>query len=193
MKPNLLLLAALAALAASLQSGAQTVAQPTWRASEKRDPADTYSFTRFTLTGGFAAAAAQSAERPAITVDCIAPSAGHRAKFLAGSLLVGKPMEITFVEPAEIRGTSYYPKIAVRYRADGAEAREGNWPQGTDRTPVPNPADKTAASIPSEALRRILTAHKVAITVPDANGAPLEMQFDMPDPKPVEAACNLGS
>jgi hypothetical protein len=193
MKPTSRILPALIVLAAGVMAplAAQTASQPEWRTAQKRDPGDSYDFTRFSLSGRFAAAASGAA-RPALTIDCIPPQGSRHGKFLVAALLVGKPVQIKYVEPEEIRGTSYYPKLAVSYRTDSGEARTENWPLGTERTPAANPADKTAASIPSDAFKRILHAHTVSITASDANGAPLEMHFDMPSALPVEAGCDMG-
>jgi hypothetical protein len=190
--PRIVFAAALLATGAIAPLAAQTSSPSEWRTAQKRDAADSYDFTRFTLTGRFANAQ-QGGDRPAITVDCIAPQGAKHGKFLVAALQVGKPVQIKYVEPEDIRGTSYYPKLAVSYRTDStAEARTENWPLGTDRTPAANPADKTAASIPSGTFKRILHAHSVAITVSDAQGAPLEMHFDMPSALPVEAGCDMG-
>lgn len=193
MKPTRLfrLVVVVAAACAIVPLAAQSAAQPQWSSAQKRDPADTYTFTRFTLTGRFVHAAQQPAERPAITVDCIPPEASQHGRYQVAALLAGQPLQVKYVEPEEIRGTSYYPKVAVRYRTDAGEERQDNWALGTDRTPAPNPADKSAATIPRATLKQFLHAHTVVITASDAHGAPLEVQFEMPSALPVEAGCNM--
>jgi hypothetical protein len=195
-KPTSLLL--LVALAWAAVGFAQTAspspaAQHAWHQSQKPDPGGTYTFTRFTLEGKFLGSP-QGANRPALTVDCIPGTESKRGKpkYLTASLLVGTELKVTYVEPEEIRGTSYYPKVAVSYSTDGGgESADQNWSLGTDRTPNAAPADKDAASIPREALKKMLRAHTVAITADDSHGSPIQMQFDMPDSAALEAACHV--
>jgi len=200
MKPNtrLLLLVPFAWGSGGLAQSATQPTSPntTWQQTQHRDPADTYTFTRFTLVGKFLTplpdkVAERPADRPALVVDCIPPGASHRPKFLAADLLVGTPLKILYVEPQEIRGTNYFPKIEVRYRTDASGADEQRWPAGTDVIPSAKPSDKSSATVPTDALKRMLRAHTVAITVNSDHGSPVEMQFDMPDPAPVEAACRV--
>ena len=78
---------------------------------------------------------------------------------------------------------SYYPKVDVRYRLDGAKDDERDqWSAG---------ADKVSASVPREVVKRILRAHTLAITVADEQGSRLQVKFDLPSPTPVEQACNM--
>lgn len=162
-----------------------------WQQSARRDNADSYTYTRYLLVGRFLGAA-PIAGRPALRVDCIPPSASGRAKFLGANLLVGTALQIKYVEPEEIRGIQFYPKIAVRYRLDDArDERQGQWPAGTDRVPTAKPSDQDSATIPKDALKRILRAHSVAIIADDAHGAPLEMHFDIADASAVKSGCNV--
>jgi len=190
MKPTRLVLIPLAWAACGL---AQPLAPPAgWQQSQQRDPADTYTFTRFTLLGRFLnPPPTESADRPALRVECIPTSTQHRSKFLGADLLVGTALKILYVEPEEIRGTNYFPEVAVRYRTDGAKQDEQKWQAGTDRIPTAKPSDKTSATIPRETLKKMLHAQSVAITVDSDRGAPLEMQFDMPSAAAVEAACRV--
>jgi len=196
MKPTSLLFfvaVAWAAVAVAQTTSPQLAAQHAWRQSQKPDPGGTYTFTRFTLEGKFLGSS-QGADRPALTIDCIPGSESQRgkAKYLTASLLVGTALKVLYVEPEEIRGTSYFPKVAVSYRTDdAADSAQDKWSLGTDRTPNPAPADKTAASIPREALKKMLRAHTVAITADDSHGSPIHMQFEMPNAAAVEAACNV--
>jgi hypothetical protein len=193
MKPTPLL--QLVSLAWASLALAQSAGQPPaagWRESQHRDPADTYNFVRFDLVGKFLTPLPETlADRPDLRVDCIPAAPSHRSKFLGADLLVGARLKILYIEPEEIRGTNYFPKVSVRYRTDGAREEEQKWPAGTDRIPTAKPSDKTSASIPRDALKRMLGAHTVAITVDDEHGTPVQLEFDMPDPAAVEAACKL--
>lgn len=195
MKPTpVFLLVSLASACCSLAQAQapQAASDHSWRESQHRDAADTYTFTRFTLTGRFVTPLpGQASDRPALTLDCIPRSQSNRAKFLAADLLVGTTLKILYVEPEEIRGTNYFPKIAVRYRADDSKEQERNWGAGTDRVPTGKPSDKTSATIPTDALKEMIHAHSVAITVQNEQGAPLQMQFDMPDSTPIGASCDV--
>jgi hypothetical protein len=157
-----------------------------WRQSQKTDAANTLTFTRFTLVGKFLTPPHdQVANRPALAVDCIPPKGSHpsKAKYLAANLLVGTTLKIIYVEPEEIRGTSYLSKVAVRYRTDAANEDEaGNWSPGRE---------KTSVAVPKDALKKILRARTVAITAVDNGGSEIAMQFDMPDPTAVEDGCNV--
>jgi hypothetical protein len=192
MKPiSLLVLATVAAstLAVAQQMGA-SAADPAWQTSQHSDPAGTYTFTRFTLAGRFVGSSLTNS--PAITVDCIPRGASSHAKYLTADLLVGTTLKIDWVEPEEIRGTNYFPKVGVEYRLDGAAAGgHQEWQAGTDRVPTGKPSDQVSATIPKDALKRILRAHTVTITAADAQGAPLQMQFDIPDTTSLRAACRV--
>ena len=187
--PFVLTTLAAAALAVAQQTGAPSAADHAWQASQHSDPAGSYTFTRFTLLGKFVGASV--ANGPAMTVDCIPRGAAGHAKFLTADLLVGTGLKIDWVEPQEIRGTSYFPKVEVAYTVDGAAASGQQWQVGTERIPTGNPADKTAATIPKDALKKILRAHTVTITAADAQGAPVEMQFDISDTASLRATCNV--
>jgi hypothetical protein len=53
------------------------------------------------------------------------------------------------------------------------------------------PSDKTSATIPKDALKRILRAHTAVITLDDEHDAPIEMQFEIADSAAVKAACQI--
>jgi hypothetical protein len=96
---------------------------------------------------------------------------------------VGSALKIVYVEPEEIRGISYDPKIAIRLRTDDGKAdREEQWSAGTD---------KASASIPKESLKELLRAHTVAITADDDHGSQVAMKFEIPDSTLVEQGCNV--
>jgi hypothetical protein len=106
-----------------------------------------------------------------------------KATFLSGYLVVGRTLKVVYVEPEEIRGMSYLPKVAVRYRTDGAKKE-------MDEQWSPRSAN-TSAWIPKQALKELLRAHTVAITALDDHGWQLTMQFEIPDPTLVEQSCNV--
>jgi hypothetical protein len=187
MKPRPLLLLAPLAWAScgfAQQSPPQPPAQA-WQQSQNSDVARTYTFQRFTLVGKFLTPPHDpAANRPALAVDCI-PGGGSqhsKGKFLAANLLVGSTVQIVYVEPDEIRGTSYYPKVAVRFRVDEAKDKEGKWSVG---------ADKISAAVPKDALKEFLRAHRVAINLDDDHGSQVAMQFDVPDATLVAQSCHV--
>ena len=185
MKPTPLVLLVPLAMA-SLGLNAMTPQQPpVWRQSQKTDAAAGTTYTRFTLAGKFLKSPQGDVpNRPAIVLDC-APGRGshpHKGRLLSGNLLVGAPLKIVYVEPEEIHGTSYYPKVSIHYRLDNAKEEIEKWSSGTE---------KASASIASGALKKMLRAHTVEITADDDHGSPVVMQFDMPDPTPVEAGCGV--
>ena len=150
------------------------------------DPAQTYSFARFTLLGRFTNASNdKSGTRPTLTLDCIPGSPSHtKGHYLDATLLVGLKLKIVYVEPEEIHGISYYPKVDVRYRVDQAKDEERDqWSAG---------ADKASASVPKEVVKQLLRAHSLSISVAaDDHGSLLQLQFDLPEPTLVEQACNV--
>ncbi|HEX2791338.1 MAG TPA: hypothetical protein VHN17_12980 [Steroidobacteraceae bacterium] len=157
-----------------------------WRQSQQTNTADAYTYLRFTLHGKFLTASHDGvANRPALVVNCIPvdESPRDKATFLTGNLIVGSTLRIVYVEPEEIRGISYFPKVAVRYRTDDAKREVDE--QWSPRS------DKISASIPKHSLKEILRAHTVTITAEDDQGKQLAMQFDMPDPTLVEQGCNV--
>jgi hypothetical protein len=190
MKPSSLVLLAPLALAAF---GFSTMApqQPSaWRQSQKTDAAGATT-TRFTLAGKFLKSPQGDVpDRPTLVLDCVPgkESYRHKARFLAGNLLVGTPLKVAYVEPEEIHGTSYYPKISIRYRLDQGKEEPEKWSPGTEKT---SPTTPTSASIPGDALKKMLRAHTIELTADDDHGSPVVMQFDMPDPTPVEEGCNV--
>jgi hypothetical protein len=156
-----------------------------WQQSQKADTAGTFTFTQFTLAGKFVTPPHdKAAARPALVLDCIPASASHAAKgrLLGASLQVGTTLKIVYVEPEEIRGTSYFPKVVTRYQIDGAKAEEDKWTAGTD---------KTSVAIPKDALKQLLRAHSVAITTDDDHGSQVAMQFEIPDSTMVEQGCRV--
>jgi hypothetical protein len=156
-----------------------------WRQTQKTDDVRGFAYNRFTLIGKFLNSPRNAgSDRPAFALDCIASkdSATAKGKFLAANLLVGTTLKIVYVEPEEIHGTSYYPKVAVQYRVDQAKEEREQWSTA---------AEKSSVSIPKDSLKKILRARTVAITADDDRGSQVSMQFDMPDPTLVEDACDV--
>jgi hypothetical protein len=169
-----------------------TPSEHDWRQSQHRDAADTYTFTRFVLLGRFLTPLpGHPADRPALSLDCITPSEAQRVKLLAADLLVGTPLKIVYVEPEEIRGINYFPKVAVRYDTDGSGQEKRRWDAGTDRVPTGKPNDKTSATVPADALKKMLGAHTVVISVDSEQAVPVKLQFDIPDSASIRASCNM--
>jgi hypothetical protein len=194
MKQAAVLLVILAPVAGALAPAALSQpasSQPAWQQSQQRDAADTYTFTRFTLVGRFVNVPDKISDRPALRVDCIPAGGSHRSRFLAADLLVGKTLKILYVEPEEIHGTNYFPKVDISYGTDGATHANEQWPAGTDRVPSAKPSDKTSATVPRAVLKKMIGAHTVTVSAQDEHGSPIEMQFDMPSPNPIEAACRI--
>jgi hypothetical protein len=117
-------------------------------------------------------------------VDCIPAAESPRGKgtFLAGTLLVGTALKVVYVEPELIRGTNYFPMVAVRYHADNAGDQKQEWPPRSNNT---------SASIDKGLLKKILRARTIEISTVDNRGSKVAMQFAIPDPSPVEAACHV--
>jgi hypothetical protein len=190
MKPAPLLLLVLVPLAlAPLGFSATPLQLPSsahvWRQSQRTDTASGTASTRFTLVGKFLKSPeGDISNRPAMVVDCIPGKASDHTKgrFVAASLLIGINLKIEYVEPEEIHGTSYYPKVSVRYRINDTKDEEEKWSPGTD---------KTSVSIPKDSLKKILRAQTVDTTANDEHGSQIVMKFDLPDPASVEAACNV--
>jgi len=118
-------------------------------------------------------------------VDCNAAKERRgKARFEAASLLVGAALKIDYVEPSEVRGTSYYPKVSARYRMNDGKEAEEKWDPGSD---------KASASMPKDTLKKMLRAQTVDITVKDDSDTPIVMKFDMPNATAVEKACSVGN
>jgi hypothetical protein len=140
--------------------------------------------TRFSLTGKFLKRPAGDVSNPPVlAIDC-GRGRGSKGKLINGNLQVGVPLKINYVEPTEIHGTSYYPKVFVQVRVDDeAKKDKRQWPPGKD---------KTSAVFAKYSLKKMLSAHIVEITTQDEAGDDIVMQFDVPsDSKAVEAACDV--
>lgn len=188
MKPiQLLLLVPLAWASCGFaqQAPPQSAAAHGWQQSQNTDAARAMTYTRFTLVGKFLNSPQIAApNRPALVLDCIpvSESGAARGKFLTASLLIGTPLKILYVEPEEIHGTSYYQKIAVRYRIDDRKEQSEKWSLGTE---------KLSAALPKDVVKKILRAHSLWVATEDDAELPLAMQFDIPDTALVEAGCNV--
>ncbi len=160
----------------------QSSSASAWRQTERTDPVRG-DYTRYSLTGKFVKApAGDESSRPSLVVDCSSYNRSHRPKFFRGTLLVGDPLKVDWVEPEEIHGISYFPKVAVEYRLNDSKEEKEEW------TPS---ADKTSASFSKSSLEKMLRAQTVQITAEDKSGAPIVMQFDMPDPTALEQGCDV--
>jgi hypothetical protein len=160
----------------------QPSAPHVWRESQK--PNDS-SIARFTLVGKFLKSPQGDVpNRPALVLDCISAASSHKSqgKFVAANLLVGIPLKIDYIEPEEIHGTSYYPKVIVHYRINDTKEEEEKWTPG---------ADKVSSSISKDWVKKILRARTVEISAHDDQGKDFAIQFDMSDPTTVEQACNV--
>ena len=189
MKPALLLLLMalfLTSVGFSGTAGQEASSAHVWRESVKTDAARGSVYNRYTLTGKFLKAPQRGdfSNRPALVVDCNPPkeSRNGKGKFEGMSLLVGTSLKIHYVEPEEIHGTSYYPKVFVQYRRNDGKDEKEQWAPGSD---------KTSISIPKDALKKFLRAQTIDITVNDESGSPIVMKFDMADPTLVEQGCNV--
>jgi hypothetical protein len=188
MKPALTLLLValfLTSVGFSGMAAQEAASARVWRESVKTDAARGTVYNRYTLTGKFLKAPQRgdTANRPALVVDCnSAKERRGKAKFVSASLLVGAALKIDYVEPSEIHGTSYYPKVSARYRMNDGKEEEEKWDPGSD---------KASASISKDALKKILRGQTVDITVNDDSGTPIVMKFDMSAATAVEQGCNV--
>jgi len=189
MKPVLLFLVlplALVSFGFPRTTAFQTPPDHVWRQSLKTDAARGTAYDRYTLTGKFLKAPKHGdlANPPALVVDCNPPkeTRNGKGKFESASLLVGTGLKIHYVEPAEIHGTSYYPKVFVQYRINDGKYVKEQWAPGSD---------KASALIPKDTIKKLLRAQTVDITTNDDTGAPIVLKFDVPDPTPVTQGCNV--
>ncbi len=162
----------------------QSSAAPAWRQSQETNAAAAYTYTRFTLVGRYTDGHNQSADRPALVVDCTPRSGSYYSDSeLTARLRAGSALKIIYVEPSEAHGIAYFPEVAVQYAAnDGKNVKNDTWMSGSD---------KSSASVPRSALKSFLKAREVSILAQDDRGSLLAMRFDMPDPTPVAEACGL--
>jgi hypothetical protein len=138
--------------------------------------------TRFVLSGKFLKGpTSEVTNRPALAIDCGGKKS--RSAFVAGTVLVGVPLKIDYVEPTEIHGTSYFQKVFGQVRVDDGKIEKRTWTPGKD---------KTSAVFGKYSLKKILGAHTVQITVKDEGDTELVMQFDIPDSSSVAQACGVG-
>jgi hypothetical protein len=158
-----------------------------WRQSQKTDAVRGTAYLQFTLAGKFVKWPDKDASnRPTLEVDCKTSedSGGSKGAFWHAYLLAGTPLTIEYVEPDAITtGIMYFQKITVRYRLDHGKERREQWSPGPD---------KSSVTIPKDALKRMIGAHTVVITVNESNAAEVSVQFEMPDSTDVAQACGLG-
>jgi hypothetical protein len=189
MKPALLFLLlplALVSFRFPATTPLQTQTDHVWRQSLKTDAARGTAYDQYTLTGKFLKSPKHGdlSDRPALVIDCNPPkeTRNGKGKFESASFLVGTGLKIHYVEPAEIHGTSYFPKVFVQYRInDGRDVKEQWSPE----------SDKASALIPKDTIKKLLRAQTVDVSTNDDTGASIVMKFDMPDPTPVTQGCNV--
>ena len=160
---------------------------PQWRRAEKPEPNRGRTLIQFTLKGKFLTSPRNEApNRPALLVSCVPDRHDEsEGKFSDAQLLVGTAVKIDYVEPPELNtGISYNQEVSVQLRLNDGKADEKQWMAG---------ADKSSASIPKDAVKEMLRAHTVVMTVREKDAGEVEMQFEMPDPAQVEKACDIGS
>jgi hypothetical protein len=156
-----------------------------WRASQDTDNRGTV-YNQFSLTGKFIKEPpGGGSDPPTFVVRCKAPKGGGQAggKFLSASIRIGAPVKVDWVEPEVIHGTSYFPKVGVRYRLDEAKEYREELSPGNE---------KGSASVPKNSTKQLLRARSILMTVVDPSGADIKLQFDISDPAQVENACSLG-
>ena len=173
----------LASLAFSMTSPQQQSPPQGWKQTQRTDTVRG-AYTRFTLVGKFLKSPQgdDASNRPAMIVDCSTYNRSHRSKFWRGSLVVGDPLKIEWVEPEQIEVMSYYPKVAVVYRLNDGKEQKEDWTPGTA---------KTSASFPKSSFEKILRAQTLELTADDNHGSQVVMQFDLPDPTQVERTCDV--
>jgi hypothetical protein len=153
-----------------------------WQQTERTD-AVRGTYTRYSLAGKFLKTPpGDASDRPSLVVDCSSNNRSGKPKFVRGTLVVGDPLKIDWVEPEEIHGISYFPKVLVVYRLDEGKQDKEDW----------SPAnDKTSATFSKGSLEKMLRARTVEISAEDAQGSQVAMQFDMPAGTVVEQACDV--
>ena len=181
MRPTALLLLlplALASFGLSAMAPQQPSSKPGWQQSQHTDAAREITYTHFTLVGK------SSQGRPSLVLDCLPAKESYRGKgkILNANLVAGTPLKVEYIEPEEIRGTSYFRMVTVRYRIDDGKEEVDKWSLGSD---------KTSLVIPKEALKKILRARSTEITAKDERGSPVTMRFDAPNPASVGETCNV--
>jgi hypothetical protein len=185
MKPASLFLVLSLACASFAFSSTTLQHQPStqeWRQTQRTDPVRG-PYTRYTLAGKFQQVpSGDSTDRPSLVVDCGTYNRSHKSKFFRGTLVVGDPLKIDWVEPEQIEGISYFPKVDVVYRLNDSKEDKEQW------TPS---ADKTSATFSKGSLEKMLRARSVEITTQDKSGSPIIMQFDMPDSTPLQQGCDV--
>jgi len=175
-----------ASLAFSARLPQQSSSEQAWRRTEMTDSGRASTYTRFALTGKFLKRPPGDVTTPPVlAVDCAPRRKGSaQGKLITGNLLAGVPLKIDYVEPTEIHGTSYYPKVFVQIRVDDAKPEKRSWNPGRD---------KTSALFAKYSLKKILHAHTVEITTKDDSGSEVVMQFDIPDSKQVAEGCDVAT
>jgi hypothetical protein len=192
MKTHLLLLLLLASAGSHLAVWAQQAASiQGWQESKSSDPVDEPR-RQFSLAGKFLAPVqGNPTSAPSLLLKCTPEDRSDgKGRFRVGVVVVGRPLKIHLVEIEERKtGISYYPEVSVSYRLDEGKPVNDDWPPRFD---------KSSVEFDKADFKKMLHAHAILITVPDKEGRPIVMQFDMPDssagPLPTEQvaeACGI--
>jgi hypothetical protein len=179
----LLLLLALSSFSSPAKQAGNS--SPGWVKTSQSSDASGNTVAHFAATGRFnKPPGGENPSPPSFAVDCRPDiqSRPLRDKFSEGSLRVGTPLKIEWVEPEVVHGIGYYPKVTVRYRLDDSKATGSLWAAG---------ADKSSALFTKDMLKKLLRAKTVMIEVRDNQENVISMHFDLADADPVAAACGV--
>lgn len=156
-----------------------------WVKTSQSSDASGNTVAHFAATGRFIKPpGGENPSPPSLDVDCrpdIQPRP-LRDKFSEGSLRVGTPLKIEWVEPQVVHGIGYYPKVSIRYRIDDSKATRSQWAAG---------ADKSSAVFTKDMLKKLLRAKTVMMEVRDKQENVISMHFDLAGADPVAAACGV--
>jgi hypothetical protein len=169
----------------------QTATIQGWQESKSNDPVDEPR-RQFRLPGKFLAPLeGNPTSPPSLLLKCTPDDRSDgKGRFRVGVVVVGVPLKIHLVEIEERKtGISYYPEVSVSYRLDEGKPVNDDWPPRFD---------KSSVEFDKADFKKMLHTHTILITVPDKEGRPIVMQFDMPDssagPLPTEQvaeACGI--
>ena len=175
MKTHLLLLVLLASAGSRFALGTEQAAVVQgWQESKSSDQVEEPR-RQFSLAGKFLAPVeGHPTSAPSLLLKCTPEDrSGGKGRFRVGVVVVGRPLKIHLVEIEERKtGISYYPEVSVSYRLDEGKPVNDDWPPRFD---------KSSVEFDKADFKKMLHAHAILITVPDKEGRPIVMQFDMPD------------
>jgi hypothetical protein len=169
--------------AAQKKAAAALAPQDTgWVQTKKNDPERTNPLVQFTLTGKILTQTQKNASVPPPTISVTCHPKGSRGRFMSAHINLGTLLDVKYVEPQEIKGTSYDPKVDVRYRLDDGKEEKVQW----------NPTlDKNSVSLAKDDLRRLLASHSVQYTMNENPSGEISVQFDLPDSTQLQSVCEL--